>query len=48
VSDHQAPRSSKSLFPTTHWSRVAEAGDQARPEAQAALAESCAASWYPI
>lgn len=29
-------------FPTTHWSRVARAGDSI------ALAELCAAYWYPI
>ncbi len=29
-------------FPTTHWSRVARAGDST------ALAELCAAYWYPI
>jgi DNA-directed RNA polymerase specialized sigma24 family protein len=29
-------------FPTTHWSRVARAGDAS------ALAELCAAYWYPI
>ena len=29
-------------FPTTHWSRVARAGDPV------ALAELCAAYWYPI
>jgi len=29
-------------FPTTHWSRVARAGDPT------ALAELCAAYWYPI
>jgi DNA-directed RNA polymerase specialized sigma24 family protein len=35
-------------FPTTNWSRVAHAGDPAAPEARAALAELCAAYWYPI
>src|SRR5436190_23985122 len=35
-------------FPTTHWSRVIAAGDRAAPEARAALAELCAAYWYPI
>jgi len=32
----------KANFPTTHWSRVARALDPA------ALAELCAAYWYPI
>jgi RNA polymerase sigma-70 factor (ECF subfamily) len=35
-------------FPTTHWSRVARAGDPAAPGVRAALAELCAAYWYPI
>jgi len=35
-------------FPTTHWSCVARAGDPASPDARAALAELCAAYWYPI
>jgi RNA polymerase sigma-70 factor (ECF subfamily) len=35
-------------FPTTHWSRVARAGDPADVEARAALSELCAAYWYPI
>jgi RNA polymerase sigma-70 factor (ECF subfamily) len=35
-------------FPTTHWSRVARAGDLGGNDARAALAELCAAYWYPI
>jgi RNA polymerase sigma-70 factor (ECF subfamily) len=35
-------------FPTTHWSRVARAGDLGGDDARAALAELCAAYWYPI
>ncbi len=35
-------------FPTTHWSRVAAAGDRATPEDREALAELCRAYWYPI
>jgi RNA polymerase sigma-70 factor (ECF subfamily) len=35
-------------FPTTHWSRVARAGDLAGEEAQTALAELCGAYWYPV
>jgi RNA polymerase sigma-70 factor (ECF subfamily) len=35
-------------FPTTYWSRVARAGGPPTPEARAALAERCAAYWYPI
>ena len=35
-------------FPTTHWSRVARAVDPGGADARAALAELCAAYWYPI
>ena len=40
--------SSNAPFPTTRWSRVARAGDRAGDDARAALAELCAADWYPI
>ena len=40
--------SSNAPFPTTRWSRVARAGDRAGDDARAALAELCAAYWYPI
>ena len=35
-------------FPTTHWSRVAVAGDPADPEARAALEGLCRDYWYPL
>jgi RNA polymerase sigma-70 factor (ECF subfamily) len=35
-------------FPTTHWSRVAAAGDPFAPEARDALATLCNAYWYPL
>src|ERR1700722_12016812 len=35
-------------FPTTRWSRVARAGDSAGADARAALAELCAAYWFPV
>ena len=35
-------------FPTTNWSCVLAAGDGSSPGARAALAELCAAYWYPI
>jgi RNA polymerase sigma-70 factor (ECF subfamily) len=35
-------------FPTTRWSRVVAAGGRAAPEARQALAELCAAYWYPL
>jgi DNA-directed RNA polymerase specialized sigma24 family protein len=39
---------SAARFPTTHWSRVAAAGDRATPEDREALAELCRAYWYPL
>ena len=39
---------SNAPFPTTRWSRVLAAGDRADPEAGEALAELCAAYWYPL
>ncbi len=35
-------------FPTTRWSRVLAAGGRSTPEAGPALAELCAAYWYPV
>jgi RNA polymerase sigma-70 factor (ECF subfamily) len=35
-------------FPTTQWSRVVAAGDGTGPDAREALAELCAAYWYPL
>ena len=43
--------SSESLprrFPTTHWSRIAEARDLAAPGAREALASLCRSYWYPL
>jgi RNA polymerase sigma-70 factor (ECF subfamily) len=40
--------SSNAPFPTTRWSRVTRAGHRAGDDARAALAELCAAYWYPI
>jgi len=42
------PSTSKPGFPTTRWSRVARAGDPGGADARKALAELCAAYWYPI
>src|SRR3954466_12094743 len=39
---------SNAPFPTTQWSRVLAAGDPADPPARGALAELCAAYWYPL
>lgn len=35
-------------FPTTCWSRVVAAADLAHPETRQALAELCAAYWFPV
>jgi RNA polymerase sigma-70 factor (ECF subfamily) len=35
-------------FPTTCWSRIVAARSPVTPEARAALAELCAAYWYPL
>lgn len=48
MSDPQDATPSRAPFPTTHWSRVVLAGDPAEPGARAALAELCAAYWYPL
>jgi RNA polymerase sigma factor (sigma-70 family) len=40
--------SSSAQFPTTRWSQVVAAGDGADPVANQALAELCAAYWYPL
>jgi RNA polymerase sigma-70 factor (ECF subfamily) len=42
------PETSDARFPTTRWSRVLAAGGRSAPEAGAALAQLCAAYWYPI
>jgi RNA polymerase sigma-70 factor (ECF subfamily) len=48
VSDLHADPTSKAPFPTTRWSRVALAGDRDDPGAVEALADLCAAYWYPL
>ncbi len=35
-------------FPTTCWSRVAQAGNQSDPEARSALEGLCGDYWYPL
>src|SRR5262245_45900099 len=42
------PASPAGRFPTTHWSRVVAAGDRDAPGARDALAELCAAYWFPV
>ncbi|GAC1474924.1 MAG: sigma factor [Isosphaeraceae bacterium] len=48
VTDPKAAAQSKAPFPTTHWSRIVRAGDPAEPGAREAVAELCAAYWYPL
>jgi RNA polymerase sigma-70 factor (ECF subfamily) len=48
VADSIPGPSSNAPFPTTRWSRVVAAGDRADPKAREALAELCAAYWYPL
>jgi hypothetical protein len=36
------------LFATTHWSVVLAAGDEASPEAAAALERLCRTYWFPL
>jgi DNA-directed RNA polymerase specialized sigma24 family protein len=48
VIEPQTSAHSNAAFPTTHWSRVIVAGNSSSPEAREALAELCAAYWYPL
>jgi DNA-directed RNA polymerase specialized sigma24 family protein len=48
VSTSRAGPSSNAQFPTTRWSQIVAAGDRADPDAHQALAELCAAYWYPL
>src|SRR5262249_34954448 len=48
MEDDETSESSTRRFPTTHWSRIAEARDLAAPEARDALASLCRAYWYPL
>ena len=43
-----ADDASATRFPTTCWSRIVAARGPVTPEAHAALAELCAAYWYPL
>lgn len=42
------PAPGRAAFRTTRWSRVLRAGDPARPDADAALAQLCRDYWYPL
>jgi len=48
MSDKADIRPSAASFPTTCWSRVVAAGAAGAPQAREALAELCAAYWYPV
>jgi RNA polymerase sigma-70 factor (ECF subfamily) len=43
-----AAKPEASLFSTTHWSAVLEAGQASSPEAQHALEKLCGSYWYPL
>ena len=45
---HDASVSPGGRFATTQWSLVISAADRSSPRAQQALAELCAAYWYPL
>jgi len=46
--DAGGPLPGPGRFPTTHWSRIAEALDLAAPAARDALAALCHTYWYPL
>ena len=48
ATDASRARSGGGRFQTTHWSLVLAARDRATPEAEGALADLCAAYWYPL
>lgn len=48
MSDPRSTQASDARFPTTHWSRVLEAGGPATPQAREALAELCTSYWFPV
>jgi RNA polymerase sigma factor (sigma-70 family) len=48
VASSRPGASSNAQFPTTRWSQVVAAGDRADPAAHQALAQLCAAYWYPL
>jgi hypothetical protein len=48
VDKSMAAPSRSASFPTTQWSQVIAAGGRDAPQARSALAELCAAYWYPI
>jgi RNA polymerase sigma-70 factor (ECF subfamily) len=48
MSGGEPQKPSQAKFPTTHWSRVAQAGDIGSPETSEALAALCSEYWYPL
>jgi RNA polymerase sigma-70 factor (ECF subfamily) len=46
--EESLPRGRGGLFSTTHWSLVLAAADTQNPHSREALAELCAAYWYPV
>lgn len=48
MSGGEPQKSPQAMFPTTHWSRVAQAGDLGSPETREALGTLCSEYWYPL
>jgi RNA polymerase sigma factor (sigma-70 family) len=48
MQDVESGESAPRRFPTTHWSRIAEAQDLAAPGARDALTSLCQSYWYPL
>jgi len=46
--DDEASGPTPLRFPTTHWSRIAEARDLTAPGTREALASLCHSYWYPL
>ena len=46
--EEQSEKPLAGRFPSTHWSRVAQAGDLGAPGTRDALAALCTAYWYPL
>jgi RNA polymerase sigma-70 factor (ECF subfamily) len=44
----EIPDGAPRRFPSTHWSRIAQARDLTAPGTRDALAELCNAYWYPL
>jgi RNA polymerase sigma-70 factor (ECF subfamily) len=48
MSGGESQKPARAHFPTTHWSRIAHAGDLDSTETRGALAALCSEYWYPL